>query len=194
MEQSNETATTYYNDHRRRSFFLSRLFVVVSMFVLIVALGINISVLYSDQRNTGTTRADSGNNQTNLPALPEGCSYQTGENGTVVVCPTAIPEASPTVSANPQFPINVQLPKLPAQCEFMDSEKGIWVSCTSAQPPIPTVAVRSYTSCLPSSQKDTLECSDAQNQKVAVPLPSLPGGCEYKLIGKNYFVDCNNSL
>lgn len=161
------------------------------MLVLVVALGINISVLYSDQRTSTTTRADSGNNQANLPDLPAGCIYETKENGVVVVCPTATPDISPTIAVNPQFPVNVRLPKLPAQCEYMDSEKGIWVSCTSAQPPIPTVAVRAYTSCIPSAEENTLDCSDDKDQVVQVLLPSIPGGCEYKLIGKNYFIDCN---
>jgi hypothetical protein len=73
----------------------------------------------------------------------------------------------------------------------MDSAQGIRVSCSSAQPPIPTVAVRALTSCVVGNEQNTLTCTNAQSQEVAVPLPSLPGGCEYKLVAKNYFIDCN---
>lgn len=191
MEQPQESISSYYNEGRKRSFFFSRFFVIVSMIVLVTALGINISVLYSQDRTSTTTRADSGNNQTNLPPLPEGCEYQTIDEKVVVTCPTKEPEVQPTRAGNPEFPMNVRLPKLPAQCEYMNSTKGVRVSCSATQPPIPTVAVRALTSCQPSEKKDTLTCTSASNNPVAVPLPSLPEGCTYKLVARNYFIDCN---
>lgn len=191
MDQPQESISSYYNEGRKRSFFFSRLFVIVSMIILVVALSINISVLYSQDRTSTTSSADSGKNQTNLPSLPEGCEYQTIDKGVGVVCPTNTPQVRPTLAANPEFPMNVRLPKLPSQCEYLNSANGVRVSCSSAQPPIPTVAVRALTSCTPGNKKDTLTCTDTKNQAVAVPLPSLPAGCEYKLVARNYFIDCN---
>lgn len=153
MEQNVETATSYYNDKRKRSFFLSRIFVIVSMVVLVAALGVNISVLYQQQRTSTTSEASSANKQANLPDLPKGCEYQSKGKGVIVVCPTATPEA--------------------------------------IQSAAPTVSSKSYTSCVPGSQKDTLSCVDEKNQTEVVPLPSLPAGCLYKLTGRNYIIDCN---
>lgn len=191
MDQPQESLASYYNEGRKRSFFFSRLFVVLSMLVLVIALSINISVLYSEDRTSTTTSANSGKNQANLPPLPEGCEYQTVDKGVIVVCPTDAPQISPTLAANSEFPMNVRLPKLPSQCEYMNSANGVSISCSSAQPPIPTVAVRALTSCLPGDEKDTLTCTNEHNQAVAVPLPSLPAGCGYKLVARNYFIDCN---
>ncbi len=190
MEQPQETATSYYNPSRKRSFFLSRLFVVFSMFILIIALGINISVLYSEERTSATTRASAANTQSNLPVLPKGCEYQSKDKGVIVVCPTATPELSPTLAANPKFPIAVELPELPAPCDFEASGEGLAIKCTSATAIIPTVPVRTLTSCLVGTEKDTLICREATNEKVIVPLPPLPKGCEYQLVAKNYFVSC----
>lgn len=193
MDHPQETATTYYNEGRKRSFFFSRFFVILSMLILVVTLSINISVLYSQNRTSTTSKADSGTNQANLPPLPEGCEYQTVEKGVVVVCPTKASKPSPTLAVNSEFPMYVRLPKLPAQCEYLNSAQGTRVDCSSAQPPIPTVAVRALTSCLPGDKKDTLTCTDEKNQSITVPLPSLPGGCIYKLVAKNYFIDCNTT-
>jgi hypothetical protein len=190
MEQQ-ETAISYYNDHRKRSFFLSRLFVIISMLVLVVALSINISVLYSEERASGTSRASSNNNQTNLPALPEGCEYQTKEDGVVVVCPTDAPSATPTLAANPKFPIGVDLPELPASCGYEASGEGLAIKCeTTTSAIIPTVPVRTVTSCNVGTEKDTLICREASGERVIVPLPKLPKGCEYQIVARNYFVNC----
>lgn len=192
MEQPQETATSYYNHSRKRSFFFSRLFVVFSMLILVIALGINISVLYSEERTSATTRASTAANQSNLPVLPKGCEYQSKEKRVIVVCPTATPELSPTLAANPKFPIAVELPELPASCDYEASGEGLAVKCTSTTAIIliPTVPVKTLTSCFPGTQKDTLVCSEAANEKVIVPLPPLPKGCEYQLVAKNYFVSC----
>ena len=191
MEQNVETASSYYNDKRKQSFFLSRIFVIISMLVLVAALGINVSVLYQQERTSTTSQASSDTKQTNLPDLPKGCEYQSKGKGVVVVCPTAAPTITQTATTNAQFPVNVRLPKLPAQCEYVNSMEGTSIECTSAQPAVPTVAVTANTSCLPSAKKDMLDCTGERNQVVAVQLPALPGGCVYKLVGKNYVVDCN---
>ncbi|MBA3723921.1 MAG: hypothetical protein H0W89_03420 [Candidatus Levybacteria bacterium] len=193
MEQSQETATSYYNHSRKRSFFFSRLIVIFSMLILVIALGINITVLYSEERTSATTRASAGDSQSNLPALPKGCEYQSKEKGVIVVCPTATPELSPTLAANPKFPISVELPELPAPCDYEASGDGLAVTCTSAAAVIPTVPVRTLTSCIAGTEKDTLICHEASNEKVLVPLPPLPKGCEYQLVAKNYFISCKAS-
>lgn len=193
MEQSLDSATNYYNNNRKRSFFLSRIFVIVSMLVLVVTLGINISVLYSQQRTSTTSQAASVSKPSDLPTLPKGCEYQSKGKGVVVVCPTESPKVTGTTEANEQFPINVRLPKLPAQCDYIDSAAGIALQCGSPKPVVPTVAVSEITSCVPGATKDTLDCSDAQSKKVVVALPSLPQGCVYKLVATKYFVDCNEA-
>src|SRR6185437_16930427 len=103
--QPQQSASDYYNKYKKRSFFLSRITVLSSMVVLIVALGINISLLYSHSTSTVASHAASSENSTtNLPSLPAGCDYQQVKGGFVVVCPTATPTPGPTV------PINVALP------------------------------------------------------------------------------------
>ncbi len=189
MDQNVETATSYYNAHRRKSFFLSRLFVLISMLVLIVTLGINVAVLYQ-QRTSATTRASGPVGQNNLPALPQGCEYQTKQNGVVVVCPTDKPNASPTLASNPEFPIKVELPELPEPCTYASSNGGFAVNCSSPNVVIPTSAVRTVTSCQVGTEKDTLICRETDNDKVVVPLPPLPQGCEYQVVARNYFVAC----
>lgn len=193
MDQNVETATSYYNSNRRKSFFLSRLFVLISMLVLVVTLSINVAILYSQQRTSTTTQASGTANQNNLPDLPKGCEYQTKQNGVEVVCPTGAPEASPTLASNPKFPINVELPELPETCTYAASNGGFAVNCSTPNAIIPTAAVRTVTSCQVGTEKDTLICREVDDQKVVVPLPSLPEGCEYQVVARNYFVSCKAS-
>lgn len=194
MEPNLESAQHYYNPQRKRSFFYSRLFVVVSMLVLVVVLTINISVLYSEQRTSTTTQASNG--QTQLPNLPQGCEYQSNGQGknVKVVCASATPVQKPTSTPNAVAPLTVGLPKLPAQCRYLISEVGYEVKCTVAQP-IPTVAVTTPIGCELTSNgpgSEALRCREGNNKPT--PLPTLPKGCEYKAIGTNYFVSCVATL
>lgn len=197
MEPTLESAQHYYNPQRKRSFFYSRLFVVVSMLVLIVVLTINISVLYSEQRTSTTTQASNG--QTQLPNLPKGCEYQSNDHGkdVKVVCTSATPvqEQKPTNTPNAVSPISVGLPKLPQQCRYLITGTGYEVKCTAAQPPIPTVAVTTPIGCELTSNgpgTEAIRCREGNNKPT--PLPQLPKGCEYKTIGTNYFVSCVATL
>src|SRR5581483_10616692 len=84
-----QSASSYYNKYRKRSFFLSRLTVLTSMVILIITLGINISLLTSHEKSTATTHADTPQNPAQiLPTLPAGCVYQQTQKGLAVVCPT----------------------------------------------------------------------------------------------------------
>jgi hypothetical protein len=180
-----QSASDYYNKYRKRSFFLSRLTVISSMAVLILALGINISLLYSHSQNTITSHAaEAQNPQTILPSLPAGCEYQQIKGGLKVVCPTPTPTIAVTV------PINVALPQLPPQCTISTTTTGSAVHCTTAIP-IPTVAVTLPTTCSVTSQTNTLSCND-NNKIVPVPLPSLPSGCSYALTQGKYYVVCKS--
>lgn len=181
--QSQQSASDYYNKYKKRSFFLSRITVLSSMLVLIIALGVNISLLYSHTQNTATTHAaEPENPQANLPSLPVGCEYQQIKGGLKVVCPTP----TPTLAAS--VPINVALPQLPPQCNLSSTSTGSEIHCTSAVP-IPTIAVTLPQTCEVTTQPNTLSCSD-NNKIVAVPLPSLPGGCSYILKANQYYVSC----
>src|SRR5215469_10300629 len=111
--QPQQSASDYYNKYRKRSFFLSRITVLSSMVVLVLALGINISLLYSHSANTIASHAAGHENpQTSLPSLSAGCEYQQVKGGFVVACPTATPTPAVTV------PINVAIPQLPPQCNI----------------------------------------------------------------------------
>ncbi len=183
-----QSASDYYNKYRKRSFFLSRLTVFTSMAVLIVALVVNISLLYSQEKSTATTHADTPTNQTQLlPSLPVGCSYQQMKKGLAVVCPTptAIPTLTATASA---VPINVALPALPPQCTIEASSTGSQLHCTAIVP-IPTVAVTLPPTCETGNQTNMLSCT-VNSKAVPVPLPSLPGGCSYTLRANQYYVVC----
>src|SRR5258708_1449589 len=107
QEQPHQTASAYYKTHKR-SFLFSRVTVMTSMLVLVIALAVNISVLYSQDRSTTQSHASTPENQKNLlPALHAGCHYQPTKGGFTVTCPTAIP-----VATRSAVPINIILPKL----------------------------------------------------------------------------------
>lgn len=183
MEQSSQSAETYYNQKRKRSFFYSRVTVFVSMIVLVGVLAFNVNSLYNDPTVT-QSRASEQPNTNNLPKLPKGCEYKPVNNGFEVVCTTPTPEATPETSG-----INVQLPKLPPQCSIEALEGGNRVVCTTGVP-IPTAAVTLPANCIATAQANTVSCVK-NNKNVQTPLPSLPGGCSYKQVGQNYFVVCS---
>ena len=185
MEQTQpqESASSYYNKYRKRSFFISRVTVLTSMLVLIITLGINVSLLTSNQKNTVTSHADTVSNPAKiLPTLPSGCIYQQIKGGLAVICPTP----TPTIA----IPINVVLPQMPPQCTITTTTGGNEVHCTTLIP-IPTVAVILPLTCVGTNKLDTVSCN-VNNQIVPVPLPSLPGGCLYEQIVKKYYVECKS--
>ncbi len=155
------------------------------MLVLIITLGINISLLTSNSKNTVTSHADTQSDPTKLlPTLPAGCDYQQTKKGLTVVCPTPTPTAGPTV------PINVELPQLPPQCTLTTTSTGSEVHCT-ANVLIHTVPVTLPPTCTVTNQINTVTCT-VNNQIVPVVLPSLPGGCSYELLAKKYYVACKS--
>ena len=178
-----QSASSYYNKYRKRSFFLSRVTVLTSMVVLIITLGINISLLNSNTKTTVTSHADTPSNPTKLlPTLPAGCIYQQTKGGLAVVCPTP----TPTIAV----PINIALPQLPPQCTLSTATGGSEIHCT-ALVPIPTVAVTLPATCEITNQLNTVSCN-VNNQIVPVPLPALPGGCMYEQLAKKYYVMCKS--
>ncbi|MGI8420442.1 MAG: hypothetical protein ACR2LN_07440 [Candidatus Levyibacteriota bacterium] len=184
QNQPPQSAQAYYNKTRKRSFFFSRIGIVISMTVLVIALAINISVLYSQDRTNLQSHASTPPTTKDLPVLPKGCDYQKTNKGFKVVCATEAP--SPTVTTN----INVQLPQLPPQCSLQTSNGGNKVQCSKAVP-IPTVAVQLPPLCTATQQANTISCQQ-QGKNFLTPLPSLPGGCVYKQAGNDYFVSCNS--
>lgn len=186
QEQPQQTAETYYDKNRKRSFLFSRITVVTSMLVLVVALTINISLLSSQERTSTKSRASAPvNNQKTLPSLHAGCEYQPTKNGFKVVCPT------PTLKQTALAPINIELPKLPPQCILQTSTNGNKIQCSKSHEPIPTVPVSIPVSCASTNQTTILECREGTKQPVIVPLPPLPIGCDYAKIQTKYFVRCN---
>lgn len=181
MDPTQESASAYYNKYRKRRFLFSRLTVLTSMLVLIIALGINISLLYSHQNSTIESHAATDQNPKKLlPQLPSGCLYQQTTKGLAVVCPT--PTSSSTT------PINVALPQLPPQCTLESSSIGSKISCTTIAL-IPTVPITLPTTCQIASQSANVTCIQ-NNQQVTVPLPSLPEGCSYQSVLNKYYVVC----
>jgi len=139
MEPNPEPLSSYYNLSRKRSFFLSRFFVLTSLLILVIGLVVNISFLYSQQRTNTNSRAASSNPQSTLPSLPAGCEYQQSGDNFKVVCPSITP-------AQHIIPINsitIELPKLPSQCSYETTTQGYVLTCISPKPPIPTVALPS---------------------------------------------------
>ena len=185
QESQQQTAESYYNNTRKRSFLYSRVTVIVSTLVLVVALGVNISVLYSQQAKTIQSKASTPPSTQNLPALPEGCSYQRLTDGFKVVCATTAPTKTASV------PVNITLPYLPPQCQLETTTEGSMIHCTAAVP-IPTVSVTLPESCHATTQTNMISCTDSAQQSITEPLPSLPGGCSYAQVGQKYFVVCKS--
>jgi hypothetical protein len=181
QEKSYESIADYYNKSRKRSFFLSRLTVITSMFVLLIVLTINISLFYSNQKSTTQTHAAENENSTKLlPSLAQGCSYQQVNGKVTIVCNTP----TPTVSV----PINIVLPQLPQQCSIETTTDGNKITCTTIVP-IPTVAVTLPPMCKTANQADKVTCTE-NARTVTVPLPSIPEGCSYTLHNGENFVIC----
>jgi hypothetical protein len=182
--EAQESAVAYYNKNRKRSFLFSRITVIASMFILIIALGVNIYALNSQGQGTYKSNAATQENQTKiLPKIPNGCRYQQIPGGLTVVCPSV----APTSAASP---ISVVLPQLPPQCSLETTASGSAVACSSPNVPIPTEPVTLPKTCTIANQPDTVSCRKNSNQIQSVPLPSLPKGCTYSLLGDNYYVSC----
>lgn len=197
MESANiDSAQHYYNTARRRSFFYSRLFVILSMFILLAGLGLNLSFFYSNQKTSVASHASSGDSPAELPALPSGCAYQTQNNRSVVVCPSANPSAQPVEQTATQFPIAIELPQLPSQCHYQTTNKGYKVSCLNSQNPIPTTLVTLPQACsVPTRINNQLvQCKNASGKTVAVPLPKLPEGCEYIKQQNTLSIACSSAV
>lgn len=186
MEEIQQTAAAYYNNNKKRSFFFSRVVIIVSMVVLVIALGVNVVALYSNDTSTVKSHASAPESQTQkalLPSLPAGCVYKQAQKGFAVFCPTPTP-------AQITSPVHVSLPNLPAQCTLETSTNGTSIRCTSPHDPIPTAPVTLPTNCITTNQTNKVVCTDNQNQSAIYPLPSLPEGCSYALEAKQLFVVC----
>lgn len=188
MEQTQDptidSAEAYYTPNRKRSFLFSRISVVASMLVLVIALVINVSLLSAQNKTATQSHASEEPSTKNLPSLPAGCGYQRVTKGFQVVCMTATPEPTNTTA------INVQLPQLPPQCSLQTFEGGNKIICTTGVP-IPTIAVTIPANCTTIAQANILSCRD-KGQNIMNPLPVLPDGCNYKQAGQNYFVVCQS--
>jgi hypothetical protein len=190
IDQNQETPISYYNSNRKRSFFFSRIFVMFSMFVLIIALSINVSFLYS-QEKTSTTSKASTNEQIPLPSLPVGCEYQPSNTGKgfTVVCATPTP-AQPIKPATTSATA-ITLPNLPPQCNYVLTANGYLLTCNSPQTPIPTTAVTLPQSCAATNNPaNPITCSNAKDTSEITTLPKLPLGCIYKSVGTKTYVVC----
>ncbi|HVA97200.1 MAG TPA: hypothetical protein VND99_06095 [Candidatus Acidoferrales bacterium] len=185
-EQPEQTATEYYNITRKRSFLFSRFTVITSMVILMVTLGINIFALASPNTSNIKSNAYQDNPEKNLPSPPAGCSYQRTKKGLAVTCPTSAP-----TSAN-EFPVSVVLPKLPPECNLQASESGSMIKCTSPHTPIPTTPVILPVNCITTPQANITACKNNEDKIVAVPLPSLPGGCSYTQQSNKDFISCES--
>lgn len=185
MEQPQETAATYYNIHRKRSLLYSRAVVMTSMIVLVVALGINVALLSSqDKQTTNTHAATSSNPHGVLPSLPTGCLYEKVKSKLTITCPTI----APTDIA--QIPIHIVLPQLPPQCSFSTSSTGNEIICTATHDPIPTIPVELPINCTASGSATSVPCVNSANHKITVALPILPRGCIYQIGRGTLFVVC----
>jgi len=183
QEIPQESASAYYNSSRKRSFFLSRLTVFASMFVLLVVLTINISLLYSNDKSTISSHAAEPVNPIKLlPSLAQGCSYQKIKGELTVACATP----TPTITV----PINVILPQLPPQCSLETTANGNKIHCNTIVP-IPTVPVTLPSTCQATNQTNKVSCTE-DNQTVVAPLPSIPAGCSYQMREDKYFVQCQS--
>jgi hypothetical protein len=188
--QSQQSAESYYSAKRKRSFLYSRITVLTSMTVLIVALGINVSALISQERSTTESKAAAPENSIqSLPSLPKGCVYQQAKRGFAVTCPTPTPSAMTASAA--AIPVDVSLPKLPPQCTLQTTTTGSKIQCITPHTPIPTVAVTLPASCLTTTQANIIACKDTTNKTVTSSLPSLPTGCVYKIVANAAFVVCD---
>lgn len=184
-DQIQESAVSYYSKNRKRSFLFTRITVVASMCILVIALGVNIYALSSQNQGTGKTNAATKENPVKLlPKIPAGCKYQQLSGGLTVVCPTAAPASEAT------SPINVVLPQLPPQCRLESMANGSAVQCSSPSIPIPTAQVPLPKSCTIATRPDAFTCLKNGTQET-VSFPSLPKGCEYNLVEGNYYVACN---
>ncbi len=185
QEQVPQTAATYYNNDRKRSFLFSRITVMSSMFILVVALAINISLLSSQEKTSTQSRASVPQaDKSTLPSLAAGCEYQKVKDGFTVVCPT------PTQIAS--VPIDIALPKLPPECSLQTSTTGNKIQCTTPHAPIPTVPVTLPISCTATNQTNIVQCTQGNKAPVMVSMPSLPEGCVYTLVANKYYVDCQS--
>ena len=189
-----ETPISYYNKTRKRSFFFSRMFVMLSMVVLVIALSVNISFLYSQERTTTTSHASTPESeQVALPSLAAGCTYQpaTNSKGYKVVCPTSLPTQSAQTATASAASIIVTLPNLPPQCQYAVSTNGYSLRCTALQAPIPTVAVTLPQSCsVTANQSNPIQCTNEKDTSIITTIPKLPSGCVYKGIGSKTYVVC----
>lgn len=178
------TATDYYNKKRKRSFLLSRVTVFFSLAILVIALGVNLYALAAPNNSTIQSHAYQANPRKNLPSLPAGCLYQQKAQGFAVVCPTGAPANTTS------FPAGVVLPKLPPECNYQASASGSMIQCTTPHAPIPTSPVTAPANCITTPQANIMACKNNQDKIIAVPLPSLPGGCTYIQKANKDYISC----
>ena len=186
MEQQIESAQSYYNTKRKKSFLFSRMFVFVSMFLLLIALGINIALLNTHQRTTTSTQAAGIAATTSLPVLPTGCIYESNTNKVTVRCdgPTVAPSLDKTPNENGKmYPIDIPLPALAEGCQYLTTNDGYIVACENQTITIPETMVTPPLGCkVTKTGETTLSCSKVNQKETKVPLPPLPQGCNYKTV------------
>jgi hypothetical protein len=193
MESTNiDSAQHYYNAARKRSFFYSRLFVILSMFILIIGLSFNLSLLYSNQKTTVASHAATKDSDGTLPKLPSNCLYTTVNNKVEIVCPSPTPSPVDEKHARSNYPIAITLPQLPAACYYQTTNAGYAISCANPQTIIPPTQVPLPGGCAPSkiASDKSISCTDKANKNVLVPLPELPQGCNYNTSQTGVFIAC----
>lgn len=184
MDPTQQSAAEYYKHHRKRS-VITRITILSSMAILLLVLGINISVLYSQDQSTIQSHASSPQDMvTLLPSLPSGCVYEHVNKKVKIDCLKA------TLTPTTNIPINVALPDLPSECSFISSTTGSAMQCTATHTPIPTTPVNLPTTCTIANKPNTVTCRYGNNQTVTLPLPKLPDGCLYFLGANKYYVVC----
>ena len=151
------------------------------MFILIIGLSVNISLLNSNQTTSVTSHAASKDSDGTLPSLPPNCLYQTVNNKVEIVCPSPTPAPESEKHAVSHVPIAIDLPQLPATCHYQTSNTGYVVTCANPQTIIPQSPVVLPTKCTtnPNTTDQSVSCVDSTNNAVTVTLPDLPQGCTY---------------
>lgn len=179
MELKNiQSAQDYYNHGRRRSFFFSRLFVMFSMVILLIVLGINVSILSSQNTNTSSHASSDEETMRALPSPPAGCEYHKVNGALSILCSTPTPKKD----TQNDFSLVISLPELPLGCHFQTTQRGYKLSCAQSQSSInpSVVTLPGFCHLVTNLQDKSVVCTNPSGQTQNVPLPPLPQGCDYQ--------------
>ncbi len=147
MESTPLTASEYYNKQRKQSFLLSRIAVVVSMLILVIALGINIAARTAQKKAATISHAATIPITVMLPKLPPECNFDSSTRGSAIHCtqthvpiptvPVTLPQACITSAqlnkvtcrneANKET--TVPLPLLPNGCFYKLVTNKYFIVC-----------------------------------------------------------------